>query len=62
MLTNHCLRFPLGWSQADNFLFETVDEEDQEGTEGEDWGVEGGAGGDEEEEDEEEEFVDLDDM
>lgn len=47
--------------QADNFLFETVDEDDQEGNEGEDWGLEGGAGG-EEEEAEEEEFVDLDDM
>jgi len=49
--------------QADNFLFEAVDEEDQEGEEGEVFGVDGDGGGEEEEEEEEEEeFVDLDDM
>eukprot|EP00903_Cladosiphon_okamuranus_P009402 g8966.t1 len=46
--------------EADNFLFETVHEDDQEGKEGQDWGAEEGAGGEEGEE--EEEFVDLDDM
>lgn len=49
--------------QADNFLFEAVDEEEQHRREeGEDWGTEGDGDGyaDEDEEEEEEEVVDLD--
>ncbi|CAN0428309.1 unnamed protein product [Ectocarpus fasciculatus] len=50
--------------EADNFLFEAVDEGDQEGNAGEAWGLDGDGDGEEEqeEEEEEEEIVDLDEM
>ncbi|CBJ25496.1 conserved unknown protein [Ectocarpus siliculosus] len=50
--------------EADNFLFEAVDEGDQEGIAGETFGLEEDGDGDkeQEEEEEEEEIVDLDEM